>query len=298
MSWLRVLPVLFAVTALGCEKRSLEPDGGTGFITTGTGGNAAVDAGHDSFTVTEQWQLCGNGRIDPGEVCDDGNLNPGDGCTRLCQLECYESCGGCGYWQPCNSSGCGNGRIDPGEECDDGGTYGGDGCSLTCTLESGWRCPVAGQGCAPICGDKRAIGLETCDDGNTIAGDGCSEICTIEPTTARCGDGVVQGSEECDFGVYNADDVYGACTTTCRYGLRCGDGVVTPGVEECDFGSDQNRAHYGAAGGCAPTCTFPHFCGDGLVDVENGEQCDLSAANGMAGVPCTANCLICVDCGP
>ncbi len=28
--------------------------------------------------------LCGNGRLDPGEVCDDGNRNDGDGCASFC----------------------------------------------------------------------------------------------------------------------------------------------------------------------------------------------------------------------
>src|SRR5258706_5146390 len=62
--------------------------------------------------------ICGNGKIDPGEVCDDGNANDGDGCSADCTSD--ESCG--------------NGVVDTavGEGCDDGDSLGGDGCSADC----------------------------------------------------------------------------------------------------------------------------------------------------------------------
>jgi len=233
MVLLRLLAVLCVATAFGCDKRSLDPDAGSGTIGAGSGGAAAagggaggsssvsVDAQPDSFIVIEPPFPCGNGRLDPGEECDDGNRRPGDGCNVVCQVECYESCGGCGYFESCFTPACGNIWLDAGEACDDGNGQGGDGCSGACAIEPGWRCPAAGQRCAAICGDGRVVGLETCDDGNAIAGDGCSEICVREPSGASCGDGVVQGAEECDHGPYNADGIYGACTTRCRYGPRC-----------------------------------------------------------------------------
>ena len=96
MSWLRVLPVLFAATAIACEERSLDPhhDGGTGTIQTGNGGsaagggggssNASMDARPDIITIQpSEPVLCGNGRPDPGEECDDFNKAPRDGCNSI-----------------------------------------------------------------------------------------------------------------------------------------------------------------------------------------------------------------------
>lgn len=317
MSWIRVLPVLFAMLAAGCQKRALERDAGSGTIGPGIGGGSvgggagggtgagaggsssgSPDARPDGFPVTEQENKCGNGVLDPGEECDDHNLVSGDGCTHICQIECYESCGACGRRGPngaCIGVGCGNRVLDPGEACDDGNVNAGDGCSSTCTIEPGWRCPAIGRACAPICGDGRLVGVETCDDGNAIAGDGCNEICVVEPSPDLCGDGRIEGAEECDVGAFNDDAFYDGCSPTCRYGARCGDGVLD-GPEECDFRADRNTARYGDTGGCTSRCTLPHYCGDGHADIENGEQCDLGLKNGMAGQPCAVTCRICIDC--
>jgi len=65
--------------------------------------------------------VCGNDRIDPGEVCDDGNSASGDGCNATCE----------------SREVCGNGIVDPatGEQCDDGNQLSHDGCSSGCTAE-------------------------------------------------------------------------------------------------------------------------------------------------------------------
>src|SRR5213075_2532769 len=31
--------------------------------------------------------VCGNGKMEPGEVCDDGNARDGDGCSSGCRVE-------------------------------------------------------------------------------------------------------------------------------------------------------------------------------------------------------------------
>ena len=314
MSWLRVMAVLIVATAIGCEARSLDPDAGTGSIPSGIGGAGSIpsgaanasgsggaagaggfDARPDIPTIQpSEPSLCGNGRPDPGEQCDDYNKSPRDGCSPICQIECFESCGVCGSGGPCPVF-CGNGRLDTREACDDGNAVGGDGCSQDCAIEPGWHCPVFGRRCAPICGDGRVVYPETCDDSNTDPGDGCSGICVLEPRPDPCGDGVVEGSEECDFGSANSDTFYGECGTDCRWGAHCGDGV-TNGPEDCDLGAGRNLAGYGDAGGCTPGCTAPHFCGDGYVDVETGEQCDLGVKNGESGQPCKPTCKICIDC--
>src|SRR3954454_20024841 len=146
MSWLRVLPVLFAVTVLGCENRSLDPehDGGTGTVGSGSGGRSgvggsssgSVDARPEIPTITETPGPCGNGHLDPGEECDDSNTRPQDGCSPICEIECFESCGACGVAGPCVIPACSNGRLDPGEGCDDGIAGADDGCSETCAIEA------------------------------------------------------------------------------------------------------------------------------------------------------------------
>ncbi len=49
--------------------------------------------------------ICGDGKIDSGEVCDDGNTVAGDGCNADCTATD-------------TAAGCGNGVVDAGEACD------------------------------------------------------------------------------------------------------------------------------------------------------------------------------------
>jgi cysteine-rich repeat protein len=66
--------------------------------------------------------VCGNSRIDPGEVCDDGNATSGDDCSADCR----------------SKETCGNGYADliRGEACDDGNFIDHDGCASTCATET------------------------------------------------------------------------------------------------------------------------------------------------------------------
>jgi len=240
--------------------------------------------------------LCGNGRIDPGENCDDGNTLSNDGCSKLCLIECPwgspPRCEGGGV----NVSFCGDGRQTVNEACDDGNNADYDGCSSRCEIETGWRCPVPGRHCIPICGDGLTIyGHEDCDDGNTIDHDGCSSDCLVEPCWASdcgdasrpiCGDGIIRPGEDCDDGAANSDDAYGGCTTRCKFGAYCGDGIVN-GSEYCDAGPDNGKTS--GKGACSFGCTRVPYCGDGIVDSMFGEECDFGEQNGH-GVPCTDDC--------
>jgi cysteine-rich repeat protein len=77
-------------------------DGGApvGDGSTGSAGDLAPSCGGDGQgcctggvctaplqCVAGKCQLCGNGRVDPGEHCDDGNVVDGDGCSAKCQME-------------------------------------------------------------------------------------------------------------------------------------------------------------------------------------------------------------------
>src|SRR4051812_39158825 len=98
-SSLRGLPLLLAGIAIGCGARSLDPhDGAAGAAgAAGVGAGPRADARPDVPVIgISPPELCGNGVLDPGEECDDYNKTAGDGCTAICQIECYWSCGRCG----------------------------------------------------------------------------------------------------------------------------------------------------------------------------------------------------------
>jgi cysteine-rich repeat protein len=103
--------------------------------------------------------VCGNGKVETGEVCDCGtdpaNLpagctgpnglfnGDGTGCSKTCTKEpvCRGTTGS-GATHACATS-CGNGNKESGEDCDDGNLVDGDGCSATCKLEGGFTCKQA-----------------------------------------------------------------------------------------------------------------------------------------------------------
>ena len=117
-----------------------------------------VEAGCTLEIYEQTLEICGNARIDPGEVCDDGNTVDGDGCSHDCK----------------SNETCGNriADVEIGEVCDDGNTVDGDGCSANCKSNE-----TCGNGIV-----DRAIG-EQCDDGlrNGTNGDLCKIDCTLGP---------------------------------------------------------------------------------------------------------------------
>jgi cysteine-rich repeat protein len=88
--------------------------------------------------------VCGNKRVERGEVCDDGGTLTGDG---ICAGDCR------------SDETCGNGAVDalvlvdgvsmPNEQCDDSNHVSGDGCSSTCIAES-LRWAQVGQPIIPL----------------------------------------------------------------------------------------------------------------------------------------------------
>jgi cysteine-rich repeat protein len=66
--------------------------------------------------------VCGDGKIEGGEVCDDGPLNVTYG-------HCGGDCRGLHLY-------CGDGRIDGPEQCDDGNHKDDDGCDRHCRLDT------------------------------------------------------------------------------------------------------------------------------------------------------------------
>lgn len=232
----------------------------------GGDGDGGTDGGRDGSTPLD---LCGSGKLDPGEQCDDGNSRSLDGCSSACRIEPGWACPtpnvACTF-----SPTCGDTFLEASEECDDGNASSGDGCSSTCKLESGWVCPVEGSTCiAAKCGDGKVAGSELCDDGNAVDGDGCDHSCQFEKgfkcdnpgqpcTPAVCGNNVREGAEQCDDG---NNDLGDGCAPDCTSEPKClngvcesvcGDGVLLPAEvanpEACDDGNTRS------GDGCSSTC--------------------------------------------
>ena len=127
--------------------------------------------------------VCGNGRLEVGEVCDGTDFG-----STTCQdfghpsgfLVCNPDCGSI---DSSNCSNCGDGVATGAEECDDGAHATGDGCGADCRVEAGWTCDGTPSFCTTVCGDGILLGSEACDDGNLLSHDGCSSACTVERLT-------------------------------------------------------------------------------------------------------------------
>lgn len=148
-------------------------------------------------------EVCGDAKVDPGELCDDGNDVATDACLPWCEpARCgdgfiragLERCDDANAddtdacTRRCAPPGCGDGVVHAGEACDDGNADDTDACLASCL-------PAR-------CGDGLThAGKEECDDGNAADADGCGNDCKLP----SCGDGVKEGSEECDLGAANAN---------------------------------------------------------------------------------------------
>ncbi len=249
--------------------------------------------------------VCGNAKLEEGELCDDGNAEDGDGCTSDCHVEDGWTCSKAG--KPCTEDSddtediCGDGKLADNEDCDDGNTEDGDGCTSDCHIEDGWTCSKAGQHCVEgdsndVCGDGKLAEGEDCDDGNTADSDGCTSDCHIEdgwtcsepgqPCTEGgvnpaegCGDGTLAEGEGCDDG--NTSDGDG-CSAQCNVEegwtcsdagagctSNCGDGKKV-GEEACDDGNTQD------GDGCSALCVVE----EGWVCSEDGASCKTNCGDG------------------
>ncbi len=239
--------------------------GGTPAFNPGTSGGQQATGGATQAATTQQPPVCGNGKLESGEICDDGNIVSGDGCLGDCSaVEPNYACPIPG--QACVlTMVCDDKKITGTETCDDGNTTPGDGCSDTCQVEPGWACPIVGAACrAAKCGDGIIAGTEVCDDGNAVSGDGCSSTCQVEigwvcPTAGQactktvCGNGVIEGSEECDDGNLIP---YDGCSPTCTIEPQCSNGTCTAVCgdgfkfpqEACDDGNTRS------GDGCSADC--------------------------------------------
>lgn len=126
--------------------------------------------------------VCGNGKVELGEVCDDGNTATGDGCWSDCKAKNPDA--NCVEGKPCTWK-CGVGKYYGGSQgtCDDGNQTSGDGCSNACQIESGFSCTqkiLEKSVCAPT------LSSAECNDGKDNDGD--SRIDLKDPGCANAQD--------------------------------------------------------------------------------------------------------------
>jgi cysteine-rich repeat protein len=92
--------------------------------------------------------VCGNKKIEQGEVCDDGNTKNGDQCSYNCKNKCTGTTVWNNKFQKCVNV-CGNGVVNAGanEICDDGNRQNGDQCSSNCKQKCEGTLVWNGTGC-------------------------------------------------------------------------------------------------------------------------------------------------------
>lgn len=262
--------------------------------------------------------VCGDGKINPGEMCDQGKFQGSPGCSADCKTQ--EDGYICIPGQQCQAQfSCGDGRIQTGETCDPPNV--GKGCSADCKTEAGWRCKPGSCTQLPSCGDgivQSDMG-EKCDQGTHQGSPGCAAdcktldaSCTCAPgkacvcPSAKCGDGKMQVGEQCDDG----NSPYAGCSDTCQLekGYKCpfagapcvpecGDGILVKPAEMCDPGMKGTNVSKACNDDCSVKpgwvcddagCSET-VCGNGKV--EGTEGCDPATKNNDLGDGCTASCM-------
>lgn len=270
--------------------------------------------------------ICGDGRIDDGELCDAGPSNSNDWvspyttstpcnatCTglpphcgdgevthgELCDQGAEENTTSYATSKTCNTTCdgyapyCGDHNIDANESCDQG-------VANTAAYSLPGVCNQHCDGFAPHCGDGEKTHFEACDDGEQNSSEYSAEPNQCNATCSGyrpyCGDGIAQAGERCDDGPTNMDGYNNdgdlQCNASCS-GIRpyCGDAQIHPS-ELCDTGVLNTQA-YGPPGICDTTCLgFAPHCGDAVLSEE--EICDAGDANtdawAITGGRCNLNC--------
>ena len=258
-------------------------------------GNAyTTDICLDNCTCKHTTQpYCGDGIINltQGETCElpntQNNLNcpqsdceyvnsvlksgsigimNGDGCivcqgyklgTRDNYGDCNAACG-CNqdeYTYECIKDKCGA-TCDSNDDCNDGNAYTTDVCLANCTCQHTTQ---------PYCGDSNVGAGETCElpstNNNTYCSQSTSGDCSGTKLGIRDSYGDCNNTCGCKYDSYNYVCVKGQCGATCAANSDCDDG-------------NSNTADI-----CLDNCTCKHttqpYCGDGIINLTQGETCEL-----------------------
>ncbi len=231
--------------------------------------------------------VCGNSKIESGEVCDKTALG-GKTCstqgftgggTLSCSSSCQLNTSACKNTAPTTAT-CGNKILEAGEKCETG------------TLN--------GQNCA-------SLGFS--GGGNL----GCSSTCQfntkncVDVETNVCGNKILESGEQCESGTLNGNSCTSlgysggslGCSSSCKYNVanctvssRCGDRRIQTG-EQCDgtrLGGKtcQSLGFTGGTLRCNGTCGLDTsgctgkipVCGNKIL--ESGEKCETGTLNGQS----------------
>ena len=274
-----------------CDLNNVK--GATCESAVGKGSKGTVLCGNDctylNLSGCSAPTMCGNGKLDAGEVCDNSKDSVAPSCESLVgkgskgAVKCGD---GCKHWDTSGCSkpeSCGDGSITAPEVCEPNN--------------------LNGHTCASILGEG-ATGLLACSN-NCMSFD--TSRCKEQP---KCGNGKLDPGEVCDAQLLNGatcasqvgfgstgylvcnDTCTGFMTTNCSEKKTCGNGELENG-EVCD-GYNLNGATcasvvgYGSTGTpvcnstCSGylrgTCTEALTCGNSKLDA--GEQCDGVLLNG------------------
>ena len=165
----------------------------------------------DPTTTSGGDGVCGDGKVDAGEVCDDGNLMT-EFPSNLVKPHMYadgQCIDNCGLVLPT----CGDGNLDDGEECDDGNQDSMDACTTSCTKNEGdYHDPC-----------KRTCNGQTCSANDIAAGviTGCEKIVPPAGAVKICFEsGNVKIPNIIDKKIYMAEGDCSAAAQKCE-GLFC-----------------------------------------------------------------------------
>jgi hypothetical protein len=270
----------------------------------------------------EAGDLCGNGRLDNGEICDIAiprgqtgacppatcddllacteDVHQGSGCNAVCihrEIVAFLPNDGCcpanatHLTDPDCSATCGDGTIQPGEFCDRGVPAGKPGaCPVAADCPDSNPCTsdilLSANTCNAFCAHREILSF--------ISGDGCCPTGATHSTDSDCpvvcGNGMVEKGETCDIGI--TPGLPGSCPAPCQVKGACikevteGSGctAVCRPVTITEFVAGDGCCPAGGNRALDPDCKA--VCGNGVF--EPGEVCDKAIAPGAQGACPTA----------
>ncbi len=254
-----------------CQARVYSP--GTNVqVNMETTNNCQADCGTPA-QPEDPTAVCGNGKIDSGEICDGtlfasnstcASVNSGTPYGDLKCVSCTLDTSSCSSVDP-STPVCGDGKVSGNESCDYA-SFTGASCSSIFSGTSGSvscnaDCSYNSSNC--LCSNGKSLCSGVCCSSSQICNNGS---CQTDPSTqtpaASCGDGIInQTSEQCDGSALNsktcssinAATPYGTlkCSNSCRYDTSgcsgtdpnapvCGNGKLESweGCEGTNFGNN------------------------------------------------------------
>ncbi len=217
--------------------------------------------------------VCGNGRIDPGELCDRAAVVPETCITRgfaSGQLRCSADCSAYDTTN-CGPATCGDNNTDPGEACD-----GTDLNGYTCVyVATGFR-----NGTLRCLSDCSGYDTSSCNPGNHVAAASCSHA-DVTDALSRASDG---DTVDVPAGSCTWDSTLNLDKRVALIGAGVGQTIITDGTRAT------SELLIWATGDPVRISRFSFRSTNGQygIQIENGDNgwrvdhCDFTVASGSA----------------